>query len=234
MKRLDLAYGVPDVRFFCWARCEWNSPGTHDVRAAGGSDSADMDLHELSSKMTTSSILRKLEGGDRRSIGRSNEVVAEVLGNRKLFGALFVGLSVDDPVVRARAADAVEKISTVHPEYLHPYKAQLLGELACCWQKEVRWHVAQILPRLRWNAQERQQVYDTLTGYLCDSSSIVKTFAMQGLADLTTQAPELRPAVLRQLQKLTVSGTPAMRARGRKLLVVLSGSTRCSSRGTRG
>ncbi len=29
--------------------------------------------------MTIPSILRKLEGGDRRSIGRSNEVVAEVL-----------------------------------------------------------------------------------------------------------------------------------------------------------
>jgi hypothetical protein len=172
--------------------------------------------------MTTPSILRKLEGGDRRSIGRSNEVVAEVLGKGKLFGALFAGLSVDDPVVRARAADAVEKISTVHPEYLGPYRAKLVGELARCEQKEVRWHVAQMLPRLRWNTRERQQVCDILKDYLRDSSSIVKTFAMQALADLTTQAPALRPAVLRQLQDLTAHGTPAMRARGRKLLAALS------------
>jgi|CXWL01.1.fsa_nt_gi HEAT repeat protein len=180
--------------------------------------------------MNTPSILRKLKGGDRRSIGRSSEVVADVLADPRLFGALFAGLSVDDPVVRARAADAIEKISTVHPEYLRPYRAALLGELSRCDQKEVRWHVAQLLPRLRWNVRDRQKVCDILTDYLRDSSSIVKTFAMQALANLTAQAPELRPAVLRQLQKLTVSGTPAMRSRGRKLLKELNGSTRRSAR----
>jgi hypothetical protein len=184
--------------------------------------------------MTTPSILRKLEGGDRRSIGRSNEVVAEVLAERKLFSDLFAGLSFDDPVVRARAADAVEKISAIHPEYLRPYRATLVGELARCEQKEVRWHVAQMLPRLRWNVRERQEVCDILTGYLRDSSSIVKTFAMQALADITTQAPELCPVVLRQLQKLTVHGTPAMRARGRKLIEELSDSTGRPARGAKG
>jgi hypothetical protein len=54
------------------------------------------------SVMTKPSILRKLEDGDRRSIGRSNEVVAKVLAERKLFSDLFAGLSFDDPVVRAR------------------------------------------------------------------------------------------------------------------------------------
>jgi hypothetical protein len=171
--------------------------------------------------MTTSSILRKLEGGDLRSIGRSNEVVAEVLAHPELFGVLFAGLSVDDPIVRARAADAVEKISAIHPEYLRPHRTKLVGELARCDQKEVRWHVAQMLPRLRWATREQQQVYDILTEYLRDSSSIVKTFAMQGLADFTTQAPERRPAVLRQLKKFTAHGTPAMRARGRTLLADL-------------
>ncbi len=184
--------------------------------------------------MTKSSILRKLEGGDRRSIGRSNEVVAEVLAERKLFSALFAGLFFDDPVVRARAADAVEKISVIHPEYLRPYKATLVEGLARCKQKEVRWHVAKMLPRLQWNTREQQQVYDILAEYLGDSSSIVKTFAMHSLADLTTQAPKRRPAVLRQLKKLTVIGTPAMRARGRKLLAELSGSTSRSARSAKG
>jgi hypothetical protein len=184
--------------------------------------------------MITPSILRKLEGGDRRSIGRSNEVVAEVLASPELFGALFAGLSVDNPVIRARAADAVEKISVIHPEYLRPYRARLVGEYARCEQKEVRWHVAQMLPRLRWNTREQQQVYDILIDYLRDSSSMVKTFAMQALADLTKQAPELRPAVLQQLKKLTVRGTPAMRARGRKLLAERSGSTRRPARSAKG
>jgi hypothetical protein len=92
--------------------------------------------------MVKSSLLRKLEGGDRRSIGRSNEVVSEVLVDPTQFGDLFRGLFVEDLVVRARAADAVEKITVVHPEFLHPYKSNLIGPLAECDQKEVRWRVA--------------------------------------------------------------------------------------------
>ncbi|MDO9116396.1 MAG: hypothetical protein Q7U39_00440 [Nitrospira sp.] len=178
--------------------------------------------------MVTSSILRKLEGGDRRSIGRSDEVVAGVLVDPTQFGELFRGLFVEDPVVRARAADAVEKITVVHPEFLHPYKSNLIGPLVERDQKEVRRHVAQMLPRVRWSTREQQRVSDILQGYLRDSSSIVKTCAMQALADLTRQAPDLRPALLRQLQKLTVSGTPAMRARGRKLLGELKGSAQAT------
>lgn len=169
--------------------------------------------------MALSPILRRLEGGDRRSIGQSNDVAAAVLADPSLFDSVFAGLFVADPVVRARAADAVEKISAVHPDCLSPYRGVFLTELAQSEQMEVRWHVAQMLPRLRWPARDRRRVYDVLSGYLRDSSRLVKTFAMQGLADLSRQAPELRPAVLRRLRHLVVAGTPAMRARGRKLLL---------------
>jgi len=172
--------------------------------------------------MGRSSILRQLEGGDRRSIGRSNEVVARVLAEPKAFRPLLAGLMSDNPVVRARAADAIEKVTLVRPDWLVPYKSQLIGPLACCDQPEVRWHVAQMLPRLPWNARERRRVYYVLTRYLRDASSIVKTCAMQALVDLTEQAPALRPTVARRLRALTARGTPAMRARGRKLLAALS------------
>lgn len=176
--------------------------------------------------MRTPSILQKLEGGDRRSIGRSPEVVAELLADPGRFAALFAGLFSDDPVVRVRAADAVEKITVVYPAYLRPYKTPLLGPLAHSPDKEVRWHIAQMLPRLQWTSQEQRMVYDLLIEYLSDTSSIVKTCAMQGLADLTRQAPKFRSRVLRQLQGLTARGTPAMRARGRKLLARLRSPSR--------
>jgi hypothetical protein len=57
-----------------------------------------------------------------------------------------------------------------------------------------------------------------LRTYLEDQSSIVKTAAMQGLADLTRQEASLLPEVLDTLRILARSGTPAMRARGRILL----------------
>jgi hypothetical protein len=57
-----------------------------------------------------------------------------------------------------------------------------------------------------------------LTGYLNDRSSIVKTFALEGLADLAQNDPGIRPAVIETLREATRTGTPAMKARGRKLL----------------
>lgn len=177
-------------------------------------------------------MLRKLEGGDRRSIGRSNEVVKDVIANPKLFGALFHGLRSPDPLVRMRSADALEKITVQHPQYLRPYKAMLIGEVARSDQKEVRWHVAQLLPRVEWDTTERDQVVSVLMEYMSDTSSIVKTFAMQALFQLARQFTELLPMVTHHLQEQTIHGTPAMKARGRKLLAELRGLTRRSTRGT--
>lgn len=83
--------------------------------------------------------------------------------------------------------------------------------------------MVQILPRLKLNQEEKQQVVDILLSYICDDSSIVKTFAMQALADIAKQNPNYRSSVLDHLRELTVIGTPAMKARGHKLLAELEG-----------
>lgn len=137
-------------------------------------------------------ILRKLTGGDRRAIGKSNDVVAEVLADPRLFDVVFLGLHSDDPVLRARVVDAVEKITRSRPEFLLPYKSKLIGPLACLDQKEVRWHLAQILPRMRWSKTEQKRVLGILMDYLNDPSRIVKTFTMQALADLSHQLPRMQ------------------------------------------
>jgi hypothetical protein len=61
-------------------------------------------------------LLKKLEGGDRRSIGRVDEVINDVLTNSQLIKVLVDGLFVDNPLVRMRVADALEKISSDHPQ----------------------------------------------------------------------------------------------------------------------
>lgn len=179
-------------------------------------------------------ILRKLDGADRRSIGRSNEVVSEVLADPRLFSIVFSGMLTVNPLIRMRSADAVEKITAQHPELLRPYKTQLIAQVARIEQKEVRWHVAQMICRVRWNAAEQRRVLELMLEYSSDSSSIVKAFAMQALADLARQAPELRPATLAHLQALTSRGTPAMKARGRKLLAEMEGKAPRTARARRG
>jgi hypothetical protein len=166
-------------------------------------------------------LLKKLEGGDRRSIGRTAEVVAAVLADPSLFAVVFNGMLAESPLIRMRCADAVEKITAQCPELLRPHKRALLHGVAASDQPEVRWHVAQLLPRVRLTPSERRAAVRRLNDYLSDESRIVRTLAMQALADLAEQDAALRPPVLKQLEELTRTGSPAMRARGRKLLARL-------------
>ena len=166
----------------------------------------------------TADILKKLAGGDRRSIGRVSEVVTDVLNDPTLFEVVFHGMVSDDPVIRMRSADAIEKITAWRPEYLRPYKTKLIQQVARIEQQEVRWHFAQMIPRLELSQEERAVVVEILLDYLNDQSKIVKTFSMQALADLAEQDVSLRAQVIPLLEELTETGSPAMRSRGRKLL----------------
>ena len=163
-------------------------------------------------------ILKKLEGGDRRSIGRVNEVVAEVLNDPSLFKVVFNGMLDDDPLIRMRSADAVEKITVQHPEYLRPFKRKLIHEVSKIEQQEVRWHIASMFPRLDLSKEERKVVVKILLDYLNDKSKIVKTFSMQALADMAEKDTGLRSKMIPVIEKLTKTGSPAMKSRGQKLL----------------
>jgi hypothetical protein len=166
-------------------------------------------------------IAAQLAGGDRRSLGCANAIAKQILRDPKLFSLVFEAMLHDDPLVRMRAADAIEKVTVIRPKLLQKYKRTLLGKVAAQKQQEVRWHVALMLPRLRLTPKERNHAVAILFDYLEEKSSIVKTFAMQSLADFATQDRGLSARVVPILTHLTDTGTPAMRSRGRKLLKVL-------------
>ena len=170
-------------------------------------------------------VFDMLKGGDRRSIGRSDHVVALVRRKPALFSALLDGMHHTDELLRMRAADAAEKLTVTNPEWLRPFKVQLITLATKTTQQELRWHLAQMLPRLELSRKDRVNVAAVLRRYLRDHSRIVKTFAMQGLADLARQDPRMRAPTRRLISSLTRTGSPAMKSRGRKLLLQLRAST---------
>jgi len=129
-----------------------------------------------------------------------------------------------DAVVRMRSADALEKLSRDGAGWLEPHKADLLGLMIETRQQEVRWHLAAIVARLELTVEECRRAVEILEKYLEDRSSIVKAFAMQGLWDLAQLDLGLRTRVVDLIQEITFGNTtefavtPAMRARGRRLL----------------
>lgn len=166
-------------------------------------------------------IEKLLSAGDLRTTGKSEEVVKMVTSNPKLLGDVVNAILVENPGIRMRASDALEKITRNNPEWLKPYKRQILTKIAGINQKEVRWHAAQILPRLNLTKKERRKAYDLMQVYLKDESSIVKTYAMQALTDIAMQDRSYARKVRNQVERLITEGSPAMKSRGKKLLVAL-------------
>jgi hypothetical protein len=168
--------------------------------------------------MRRQSIAAMLKGGDRRSIGKANQIAKFVSSDPQRFAELLECHWDEDPIVRMRAADAAEKVTVTRPELLKPHKEELLGLLAEVEQIELRWHLALMGPRLALSGPERERAASGLQHYLEDRSSIVKTFALQGLADLARQDSGLREPARRTLEESLRTGTAAMKARSRRLL----------------
>jgi hypothetical protein len=159
-----------------------------------------------------------LSGGDRRSLGRAATVLALVSQTPQRIGELVPLLTHPDGVVAMRAADVLEKVSRDYPASLQPYRRPLLRLLPLARQQEVQWHLALLVPRLTLTPAQRTAVFRVLEGYLRSESSIVRALALQGMADLVRQAPQLWPRVGRHLRRARSHGTPAMKARAKRLL----------------
>ena len=166
-------------------------------------------------------IEKLLSVGDLRTTGKSGEVVKLVLSNPMLFEDVVNAILTDDPGIRMRAFDAAEKITQRHSEWLHPYKKLFLEKISKINQQEVRWHTAQMLPRIKLTKTERKRVFDLLLTYLEDKSRIVKTSTMQALADIAIQDNAYLNQVQKLLSNMMVEGSPAMKARAKKLLLAL-------------
>ena len=139
--------------------------------------------------LRSSSLRQQLSGADRRSIGRVPTVVREVLHRPALISALVDALTDTDAVVRMRAGDALEKVTAAHPDLLRRWTTRLLRRAVDTDQQEVRWHLAQILPRLRLTQRQRAIGLSVMREYLTDRSSIVRTFALHPARGGTRPAP---------------------------------------------
>jgi hypothetical protein len=166
------------------------------------------------------SILKELQGKDLRSIGKADAVVRSVLNDSGLFDEIVKGMLHNDPLIRMRCADVAEKVTLKHPEYLIPYKKTILHEIAMVNQQEVRWHVAQMLPRLSLGDEEIDQAAEILFTYLEDKSNIVKVFSLQALFDFANLKPHLKKKVFGLLKEFAEAGSAAVKNRAGKLLKI--------------
>lgn len=168
------------------------------------------------------SLSNKLKGGDLRSIGNVSTIIAEV-SDQKKFDDLFEDLFHPERLIVMRTADAIEKITIAHPEYLESHKDKLLELLNTANHIELKWHLAQLMPRLilrlKLGEDETGMVWDKLTRWALDKtgSRIVRVNSIQALYDIQNQYPELKKDFTDTLAKLDRGNIPSMVARIKKL-----------------
>lgn len=163
-------------------------------------------------------FIDQLKGGDLRSLGQSNEI-AQSVNDQESFNDLFKGFYYPDRVVAMRSIDAVEKITLLHPEYLHSHKAELIELLHQFSPKEFKWHLPLLIVRLDLTENETGEVWATLTNWALDrnESRIVRVHSIQGLHDLLAQHPDLHRDYDQTIEELETENIPSIKARIRKL-----------------
>lgn len=179
-------------------------------------------------------VADELGGGDLRSIGRADQVARRAASRPALLRQLVDGMTHADPIVRARCADAAEKATRSRPALLARHKAQLLRLSQSARQQEVRWHVAQMLPRLRLTTSQARSVLRTLGRRLGhDRSTIVRVFSLQAMADVAMRHAGFRQAVVRRVRHAAAGDRPALISRATRLaqgLDARAGRARTASR----
>jgi hypothetical protein len=163
-------------------------------------------------------LIRLLSGGDLHSIGKSNSLQLKI-SSQNDFDELFNCLFNEDRLVVMRAADAIEKITIVHPGYLKKHKRKILTLCAAAVNKELKWHIALLLPRLHLNTKETETVWSILTTWAKDknNSRIVRVNSIQALFELAKKENEYDKDLLSTLTELAKEHIPSINARIRKI-----------------
>jgi hypothetical protein len=123
-----------------------------------------------------------------------------------------------DKAVVERAARTLKKISEADAARLLQWRKALIGEAFRAADVRVQWNMTIVLGRLPLKGQDKAVVVDLMFERLRDKSGLNRTMAMQALMDLSEQDAKLRVRVMPIVREFLENGTPAMRARARRLL----------------
>lgn len=163
-------------------------------------------------------LLQFLQGKDLRSTGNVEQLIPLIIC-QKDFDALFNFLNSSDRIIVMRAADAVEKISRAHPEFLKPHKEEILGFLDSARDQEFKRHLALMVSRLDLTAEEVGRVWSRLTTCATDrkESRIMRVNSLQALSELTYQNKDLKQHLELTFEEVSKENIPSINARIKRI-----------------
>jgi len=172
-------------------------------------------------KQQSNSIEQQLSVGPWYAEGLADEVASAVLRSPKRFDELFECLLSPDKGVSKRASQALLIVSQRRPDLFQPYKETLFSELIEQERWYVRYRLCLILPRLRLNSGDIERAAEIFQVLLDSSQNALSVSALEGLAELALLDSSRREEFIWLIERKARVGTPAIKARGRRLLAWL-------------
>ena len=153
-------------------------------------------------------------------IPASMEMVEEALGanGEDVCAQLVALLKHEDILTVERAARTLKKVSEANTATLFRWRKALIAEAFRAEDIRVQWNLTIVLGRLPLKGQDKALVVDLMFERLQDKSGLNRTMAMQALMDLSAEDAKLRVRVEPIVREFLNNGTPAMRARAKRLL----------------
>ena len=118
-----------------------------------------------------------------------------------------------------RAADAIEKLTREFSSYLTKYKKALLELCRMIKTKELKWHLALLIPRLNLSEKENESAWQILARWALDKdeSKIVRVNSIQALYEIASKEKAFTNSFELLLQELKPQNIPSINARIKKL-----------------
>ena len=166
-------------------------------------------------------LLEWLKGGTLRSDGFAPHAADLVIKQPQLLAELLEGLDEPDDVVRARTADALERIARVNPEPFSDHLPRLIAIARSDPIPMVRWHMAMLLGDLIIFESAVDEIQRTLDQLLGDNSPFVRSWAISSLTILGRKYLSKREGIINRVVALHQDSSIAVRHRARKATILL-------------
>jgi HEAT repeat protein len=169
-------------------------------------------------------ILSWLSGGDLRSDGLADQAAEFILGNPQLVDELFEGLSSENPVIRGRTADALEKVARQEPGLFINRVSELVKLAKNEDVQMVKMHLAMLFGHLVACKQKIDEITEILLHLLKDEGAFTRSWTITSLAIIGKVYPDRRELAYESISRLGNDQSIAIQTRARKALEVLEGA----------
>ena len=162
-----------------------------------------------------------LTGGHPNSLGRTEEVVDQILADETRLDELYQCYFSSDEVVRLRVSSAFKRITAKHPQWTMKFMDGFLSQIADIDQASTQWTLAILFDQTKslMSSQQKAKALDIMKRNLAGHHDwIVLNTTMNVLANWAKRDPDLAQWMLAHLRRLAGDQRKSVAKKAGKLL----------------